>query len=136
MTVACRRRQQQNQGSITMNPAAFLLEAQAQQIVRAEVLEIQEDGTFRCAYDDEEPGVVSCDLLSSSEGPPPRLTRGDPVLVWLPGREDDRGVILGRLGPGRAPAPARAETPDELIIEAKNELTLKCGEGSITLRGD
>ncbi|HKM56274.1 MAG TPA: hypothetical protein VJY33_22910, partial [Isosphaeraceae bacterium] len=32
--------------------------------------------------------------------------------------------------------PQPDEPPDELIFEAKQSLTLKCGEGSITLRGD
>jgi hypothetical protein len=55
------------------------------------------------------------------------------VLVWLAGKSDSRGVILGRVGPSRA---EDSEAPEDLVIEAKKNLTLRCGEGSITLRED
>jgi hypothetical protein len=58
------------------------------------------------------------------------------VLVWLADDDDERGVIIGRIGPSHAPAPPPEELPEELVIEAKNNLTFKCGEGSITLRSD
>ena len=49
-------------------------------------------------------------------------------------------MILGRIVPAQASAraenTAEAGTQDELVIEAKKNLTLKCGEGSITIRED
>lgn len=79
---------------------------------------------------------VVCDVLYSSSGP---LCPGDPVLVWDGGSREDTPVVLGLIGPSRASAtilePQR-EVPDELVLEATKGLTLKCGEGSITIRAD
>ena len=87
-----------------------------------------------------------CDFLVTG-AEPPALSPGDEVLAWLPAREEERGVIIGRIGAPR-PAPAtpdreaperetpERETPDELVIEAKQSLTLRVGEGSLTIRAD
>ena len=87
-----------------------------------------------------------CDVLVTG-AEAPTLAPGDEVLAWLPASEEERGVILGRIGAPRAAAtrpergspdheaPAR-ETPDELVIEAKQALTLRVGDGSITIRAD
>jgi hypothetical protein len=120
-----------------MNTPAFLLETDThgRQIAYGAVLEVQTDGAVLCACDaDDEPEVL-CQVLRTSEGPALRLAPGDTVLVWL-SQTDDCGVILGRLGGRREPAPKQPEAPDELVLEAKSRLTLKCGDGSITLRGD
>jgi len=61
---------------------------------------------------------------------------GDTVLVWLSDNDGERGVVLGRIGPSRAPAAKQQDTPDEIVIQAKKNLTFKCGDGSITLRKD
>lgn len=86
--------------------------------------------------------AVTCDLLWSSDVPP-MIEPGDSVLVWRSGGHEG-GVIVGRIGPGRAkrrgPSVDReseSETaPDELIIEARKKLTLRVGDGSITIRED
>jgi hypothetical protein len=93
-------------------------------------------------------GTLRCDVLERG-GEPPALARGDAVLVWHSGREMDRGVILGRIGQSRPPAaaipldedaaaaiPAGPDAPDELVIEAKKTMTLRVGNGSITIRDD
>lgn len=120
-----------------MNAATFLLETETapSQISRATVVEVRPDGAILCICDGED-AAFACQLLQSSEGPAVAMAPGDAVLVWLSGREPDAGVILGRLGRSRPPAPKTEETPDELVLEAKKEITLKCGGGSITLRGD
>jgi hypothetical protein len=84
----------------------------------------------------EESGELLCDVLQTSNGSGLRLAVGDNVLVWLPGDEQERGIVLGRIGPSRAPDSKQEGTPDEVVIEAKKNLTFKCGEGSITLRKD
>ena len=119
-----------------MNPATFLLETEteAAPVARATVLKIAADGTPLCARDGAGPEAVPCQILHTSEGPALRLAPGDAVLVWLSGPED--GVVLGRLGGRRPAAAAPAEAPEELVLEAKKGLTLKCGDGSITLRED
>jgi hypothetical protein len=42
------------------------------------------------------------------------------------------GVILGVLNP----APAYDEVPEQLVVEARESLTLRVGDGSITIRAD
>jgi hypothetical protein len=118
-----------------MNPADVLLDTvtDARQIIRAEVFKIGPDGTILCRLEDE--SMVRCEVLQTSDSPGPRLAANDVVLVWLPDADLEEGVILGRLGP-RRPAPAKPAPPAELVIEATTQLTLKCGDGSITLRGD
>lgn len=73
----------------------------------------------------------TCDVLETNTVP--SLAQGDVVLVWLPSSPDERGVVLGRVA--AAPHPESAE-PDDLLIEAEKSLTLKCGDGSITIRED
>jgi hypothetical protein len=79
---------------------------------------------------------VVCDVLYTSSRP---LCPGDPVLVWGGGSTDDTPVVLGSIGPSRASGSiveAQREVPDELVLEATKGLTLKCGEGSISIRAD
>jgi hypothetical protein len=75
--------------------------------------------------------IAPCDVLLSGAAPPV-LAVGDEVLVWR-GDRGQRGVVLGRVGVPRAVEPA---VPEELVIEAGERLTLRCGDGSITLRAD
>jgi len=121
-----------------MSFASFLVESEVQpnRLVRGRVAGCLSHGIVRVACDDPDREPVPCLVLQTSEGPGLVLAPGDAVLIWLPDAEDQPGVILGRLGPGPAPAPQPDESPDELILEAKHSLTLKCGDGSITLRGD
>jgi hypothetical protein len=72
-----------------------------------------------------------CDVLES--GTHASLVDGDSVLVWFPENPLERGIILGRVHP--SPLPAH-ELTDELVIEAKHSLTLRVGDGSITIRED
>src|SRR5216683_1633411 len=118
-----------------MNPIEFLTETKAEisQVVPATVLRVRPNGTISCACS-EDGSRVLCEVLLCSDSPPPRLVPKDEVLVWRSARAGQRGVILGRIGPSRALA--SAGPADELVLEAKHTVTLKCGEGSITLRGD
>lgn len=117
-----------------MNPANLFLdnETAAAQTARATVLKVAADGAVVCTRDGEDLEAIVCQVLHTSDGPPPRLAPGDAVLVWLSG---DDGVVLGRIGGSRAAAKPK-EKPEELVIEAKKGLTLRCGDGSITLRAD
>ncbi|MGH2708465.1 MAG: hypothetical protein ACRDJK_09255 [Actinomycetota bacterium] len=106
------------------------------------VLWAGQDGALVALYVEGEPRSLKCDLLTCSEHGPVRLSEGDSVLVWHSGLDEDRGIIVGRLGPSAAP-PAAAdtaaeitETPDEIVLEAKHSLTLRVGEGSITICQD
>lgn len=70
-----------------------------------------------------------------------KLQCGDHVLVWL-NDINNEGIILGVINSiedsnsNNNLSNLNESIPDELVIEAKKNLTLKCGEGSITLRKD
>jgi|SRR4051812_33113261 hypothetical protein len=122
---------------------AFENEVGNSSIIRAVVASV--DGDSLDVLTDA--GMLRCDVLQRG-GEPVTLARGDSVLVWHSGREIDRGVALGRIGPSRAPAatplddeaiaarPVSVDAPEELVIEAKKSMTLRVGNGSITIRGD
>ena len=124
-----------------MTKTELLIESMTQekQIVRGEVLSVSADASVLVACESGRFDKVICNKLETSEGTRLRLAVGDNVLVWLPESDEERGVVLGRIGPSRAAdvkPEQKQETPDELVIEAKKNLALKCGEGSITLRKD
>jgi hypothetical protein len=110
---------------------------------RAFVLAVQPDGTVDVELAGGEV-ITGCEVLNSSEDSPLRLIHKDAVLLLLPYGDAGRGIILGRLGSSRTRTTEQAEpgnsavsaTPDTLVLEAKRELTLRVGEGSITIRQD
>lgn len=67
-------------------------------------------------------------------GPPLRLVPGDEVLVLL--AREGQAIVLGRVGPSAESDASNAQLPDELVLEARKGMTLRVGEGSITLRAD
>jgi hypothetical protein len=111
-----------------MKNRADVIRATVQSLVRCIVREVHSDGTVSVEHRNGE----FCEVLETSEGKL-RLAPGDSVLVWFSGDEEERGVIVGRIGPTLAAPPG---TPDELIFKARKNLTIECGDGSITLRGD
>jgi len=124
-----------------MTRSELLIESMTQdkQIVRGEVLSIRADASVLVVCEFGRVDKVLCNILETIDGPQLRLAAGDKVLIWLPESDEERGVVLGRIGRSHAPdiePKTTEETPDEIVIEAKKNLTLKCGEGSITLRKD
>lgn len=105
----------------------------AERLRCGEVVNITESGTVIASFDGDG-APRPCELLVTTESTPPILVPGDRVLIWS-AANSGLAVVLGRIGPtlGAAPEPA---TPDTLTIEAKQSLTLRVGEGSITLRED
>jgi hypothetical protein len=71
-----------------------------------------------------------CEVLDTGANPPLQLAPRDTVLVWRADPHSPRGVILGRVGL------SHAELAEEVVIEAEHALTLRVGEGSITIRED
>lgn len=105
-------------------------------VARGRVLGVADDGALvvGCGADASVP--VPCDVLRSGAAAV-ELAAGDVVLVLLPSGTEPRGVILGRVEAyGARAETAGADAPDELVLEARRNLTLRCGEGSITLRED
>jgi len=105
----------------------------AGRIARAAVAGVAADGTVEVLLGGADGERCACDVLEPFAGPAAPLTPGDPVLVWRSAEGGERGVVLGRIGRHRAEP---VERPDELVLEAKKTLTLRCGDGSITIRED
>jgi hypothetical protein len=114
-------------------------------VTRAVVIGLSADGSVLVECDGDDRGVVSCDRLEPSVTERLLVSAGDSVLAWLP-PDGERGVVLGRLGPSLAADATRLSTatdnrpaddrPDELVIEARRSITLRVGDGSITIRED
>jgi hypothetical protein len=60
------------------------------------------------------------------------LAPRDVVLCWQPDPRVARGVILGRIGVSHA----SDDAPEVLVLRANESLTLRVGDGSITIRKD
>jgi hypothetical protein len=128
---------------IDVNATHLSLETsvEARQIARAKVVAVHENGSVSARLDGDT-REIHCDVLETADGSSLLLAEGEAILVWQQGVEDSPGVVLGRIGASIAsrsePGSARqnAEMPDELVLEAKKSLTIKCGQGSIVLRKD
>ena len=77
--------------------------------------------------------VLECDALDTVIFGANGLAPEDRVVV-LHGGAGERPVIIGRIATAASRPPADA--PDTLVVEARENLTLRCGEGSITIRAD
>jgi hypothetical protein len=87
---------------------------------------------------------VRCGILENAGSA--ILRGGDEVLVWRQGGPGERAIVIGRVcAPGAAVPGAEVESGDmgdsdgngdELVIEARKSLTLRVGDGSITIRED
>ncbi len=118
-------------------------------LARATVLSV-DGGRVACRHEvalERGGGESVCDVLHTS-AQPVRLSVGDTVLVW---HGAGAPIVLGRIGPSYAPAPDAPDAPavsavsdspdlpdvpDELLLEARQSLTLRVGDGSITIRAD
>ena len=102
-------------------------------LVRAILIGFGDDGTVRVRGEDGT--SQECELLRVGQGAT-ALAIGSPVLCWFPapGSVVTLGVVLGAVGP--RPVLQADEHPAELVIEAKHSITLRVGEGSITIRED
>lgn len=99
---------------------------------RARVVRAESEGTVVVSRPGEADGF-SCDVLQSPAATDFTLETGDEVLVWSDGTAGVLPVIVGRIGRVRA---RPVDLPDEVVIEARSNLTLKCGDGSMTIRED
>jgi hypothetical protein len=89
--------------------------------------------------------LVSCGILDNAGCS--ALREGDEVLVWQNGGVEERAIVMGRIRKAQGAEPiseageegdteqGRAD-PDELVIQARKSLTLRVGDGSITIRKD
>lgn len=73
-------------------------------------------------------GHVVCDFLQTSRAEHPLLQAGDRVLLLLPEGPNARPAVIGKVGAYRRP------DRRQVVIDADEELIIRCGEGSITIR--
>jgi hypothetical protein len=96
--------------------------------LHAQLLSIENSGILIVRSSND--NVFSCDWLESSATAGIKLEPGDRLLV-VPPSNGENGVVLGRIGRYHEPKPE-----PNVIIEASETLTLKCGEASVDLRND
>jgi hypothetical protein len=115
-----------------------------QRLSRGEVEEVlRNESIVLVRLDAGQGSAFLCDVLQTGERPA-ALAPCDQVLIWHPGRADERPIVLGRIGPARDCADSRVDSTDadvdavpaELVLEARKTLTLRVGDGSITIRAD
>lgn len=80
--------------------------------------------------------LLACDVLDAGGPEPLVIAENDTVLVVVPEGGNGRGVILGRIRPADRRTVDAKPLPDEIVLEATKGLTLRVGEGSVTLRED
>jgi hypothetical protein len=80
--------------------------------------------------------LLACDVIDAGGPEPLVIAEGDAVLVVVPEGGNGRGVILGRVSATARKRESAKVPPDEIVLEATKGLTLRVGEGSITLRED
>ena len=124
------------------------------QLSRARIRRIGPDGSVHVGLDPEAAREVRCDILQAVAPERPWAV-GDEVLLATSEAPEARPIILGVVaaalatGPdasaeGAAAPPTSRETVPEttairntrIVVEAGEELTLKCGGGTIKIRKD
>lgn len=95
---------------------------------RATVIAVRAAGEATVRLHGAEDSEFTCELLEASETGPPKLRKGDVVLVLPPDAPGGTGIVLGRIA-GRG-----ADARRTVMIEADEELTIRCGAGSVTIR--
>jgi hypothetical protein len=104
-------------------------------VVRAMVVAVNTGRSVVVALPDGR--QLQCLLLTTVDGARLTLAVGDEVLV-LYGEDSDWGILMGRIDGrmGYSEDNAEREIPDEVVLEARESLTLRVGDGSITIRAD
>jgi hypothetical protein len=95
---------------------------------RGHILEFFQTGELLVGTGPDGRQPVLCDFLQT--GPALELRTGDEVLLLPPADATAKGCVLGRIGAYVAP------NRDRVVVEAEQELVLRCGDGAITLRRD
>lgn len=94
----------------------------------ATIVDLPESGEIVVRFDEAAARLVACRFLETTSKDPPVLRKGDRVLVLSPEEPGGKGCVLGRIGVYRAPDRKR------VVLDADEEITVRCGEGSITIR--
>ena len=112
---------------------------QADQLSLGTVLHVVDPTTVVVEVGGNDRSETRCRILQTSDVGPLTLSAADEVVVWLPPGVGTFGIVLGRVSPAKSPpieASPVVSVPEELVLEASEQITLKCGSGSITIRED
>jgi len=125
--------------------------AAAAGLARGTIATCRPDGLLEVMVGDSEPQALACQVLMASEPGASCFAEGDDVLLAIvPGSGSD-GVVLGKVGSYEsAPSsiPEAVEAADEeadgvrtikarqIVLEADQELTLRCGSGTVRIQED
>jgi hypothetical protein len=96
---------------------------------RGQVVEVASTGALVVRIDGGRE-FVSCDFVQSGAGAGPALGPGDQVLVVVPDGGAGRPAVVGKIGPYRGP------NRRQVVLEADEELTIRCGDATIAFRKD
>ena len=121
--------------------ATLMLSALAQAagpggICRGTVDSLLEGGEVFVSIPGDTPLRVLCDVLRVGADSTLELAPGMPVLVLLPASEDALGCVLGTVGPYVAPRGESGVAARNVVVTAEKELSLTCGQSSLTLKAD
>jgi hypothetical protein len=81
-------------------------------------------------------GEIACNMIENADSAQIELRIGDAVLVVLPMGRDSNACILGRIGKYCHPRASKQRSRDHVAVEAKECLSLKCGEATMSLHKD
>jgi hypothetical protein len=95
---------------------------------RCTVAEIRDSGEILVRLDPEPSRLILCEFLETSENDRPDLREGDRVLVLISEDPEDKACVLGRIGTYRKP------NRKQIVLDAEEEVSIRCGSGSITIR--
>jgi hypothetical protein len=93
----------------------------------ATIIDVLDSGEIAVRIDGR-PGHVVCDFLETSRADHPALQPGDRVLLLVPDGAPARPAVVGKIGAYRRP------DRRQVIVDADEELIVRCGEASITFR--
>lgn len=105
-------------------------------VCRGEIDSILEGGEVFVQIPGDPPLRVLCDVLRMGADSTLALAPGMPVLVLLPATQDALGCVLGAVGPYVPPRAQSHEASRHVVVTAEKELSLTCGQSSLTLKAD
>jgi hypothetical protein len=86
-------------------------------------------------------GPIAARTIADLSGSVPARAAGDPpreALLVFEDERSDRPIVVGLLAPSAPAKPGKAVTAvvdgKQVVIDAQDEIVLRCGEASITLR--
>lgn len=106
------------------------------------IRQILADGTVEVTLDTNEHLHVACDVFEPTDLETKSFKAGDRVLIYYSSQSGSRGCILGPIGKVVHPAVNSNDSDVHHVserivdIQAGEKLTIRCGEGSITMTKD